>query len=199
MNHREPPHLSGAARKALHCLALLLLPAVAPKGADALPRAHPPRDRAGSPGSAPIPYLPALGTPSLRFQEATPPPDLVTRPPAAAPPQPALTTRENTIAADNAAAALSVASPAPEPAAMPVAPTKPAAKDSAPAAKTPSAIIPDDARPAVRPEDFLPYFQIPGAAKQSGDVTLLVPAPSSAPTAPSTIPNSSATYTTSPR
>jgi hypothetical protein len=194
MNHREPPHLPAAARRALHCLSLLLLPAMAPKGADALPR-----NRPGSEGNRPMSpkpasYLSVVGAPPLRFQEATPPPDLTTRPPAAAPPQPALTPTENSVAADNAAATRSI-STGPAPA---VPELKPAPKEAAPASKTPPAILPDDARPTVRPEDFLPYFQIPGSAKHAGDVTLLTPMPSTAP-APAAIPPSSATYTQTPK
>jgi hypothetical protein len=59
-------------------------------------------------------------------------------------------------------------------------------------------MIPDDARPTIRAEDFLPYFQIPGSAQQPSDVTLLVPAARSAP-APAAIPPSSATYTQTPK
>jgi hypothetical protein len=187
MNHREPPHLRVGARRALHMLSLLLLPALAPKGADALPRGHRPLER----GNPPTPYLPALGVPTLRFQEATPPPDLVTRPPAAAPPQPALSTTENSVAADNAAAvARSV------PAAQEAEPTHPTAAKTTPkdtGTPPPPAILPDDGRPAIRPEDFLPYFQIPGTARHAGDVNLLVPVPGSAP-APAPLPPSSATY-----
>jgi hypothetical protein len=164
---------------------------------DALPRAP----GAESAGAKPPPYLPVLGVLPLRFQEPTPPPDLVTRPPAAAPPQPALSSTENSVAADNAAALARstpvVPPPAPEVAPAPVA-NKTPAETPAPPAKTPPAILPDEAHPAVRPEDFLPYFQIPGSAKQPGDVTLLVPAAPAAP-APATIPPSSATYTQTPK
>jgi hypothetical protein len=58
--------------------------------------------------------------------------------------------------------------------------------------------LPDDTRPTIRPEDFLPYFQIPGSARHPADVTLLVPVPSAAP-APASLTPSSATYTQSPK
>lgn len=197
MNHREPPHLPAGARRALHCLALLLVPAMAPVGAQALTRSRP-----ASAGSEPrpAPYLPVLGAMSLRFQEAAPPPDLATRPPAAAPPTPAQTRTETSVAIANAAAAHSAAPFAtPEATEAPVAAAPPPGNEpSAPSAKTPPAILPDDARPPTRPEEVLPYFQIPGAAQRLEDVTLLAPALRVAP-APAPIPNSSATYTQTPK
>ncbi len=191
MNHREPPQRSAGARRAFRCLSLLLLPALAPVGAQAMPRPGPPgadTDRR----AAPNPYLPAIGAPPLRFQEASPPPDLVTRPAAAAPPTPALTPTESSVALANAAAARSAAvSETPVSADVPPTSAPGPAKPATAPAKTPSAILPDSARPAVRPEDFLPYFQVPGASQNPSDVTLPVPA---APTAPAALPNSSATY-----
>lgn len=197
MNHCEPPHLSVGARRALHCLALLLLPAMSPGGAQALTR---PRPSSGepAPGSG-LPYLPALGAVPLRFQEAAPPPDLSTRPAAAAPPTPALSPTETSVALANAAAARPPTLPPSamrEPAAT--APTQTTAEPTT-TTRPPPAILPDDARPAVKPEDFLPYFQIPGAAKAPGDVTVVVPAARSAPAAPAVIPPSSASLTQSPR
>jgi hypothetical protein len=59
--------------------------------------------------------------------------------------------------------------------------------------KTPPPILPDDTRPKVRAEDFLPFFQFPGSASANGDVTVVAPVPSSAPTA-APLPASSATY-----
>ena len=150
----------------------------------------------------PTPYLPVTGAPPLRFQEVAPPPDLVTQPAAAAPPTPALTPTEASVAQANAAAARSATiteSPepvAPAPESVEPAPIK--ATPATPPAKIPAAILPDNARPSVRPEDFLPYFQIPGSAQNPADVTLLVPVPRSAP-APAPLPPSSATYTQSPK
>lgn len=190
MNHREPPHLPVGVRRALRCLSLLLVPAMA------LDEGH-----AGirfrstiRPVTEPTPYLPVLGATSLRVEEVLPPPDLVTRPAAAAPPVPALTPTESSVAVANADAARSAAvtpedsTPAPAKAVPPPAPPR----------KMPPPILPDDVRPVVHPEDFLPYFQIPGSAKQANDVTLLTPGVPSAPT-PAPIPPSSATYTQTPR
>src|SRR5438105_5165193 len=61
---------------------------------------------------------------------------------------------------------------------------------TAPAAK-PKPILPDDTRPRLRSQDFLPLFRFPGAGGPSEDVTPAVPAPP----APGTLPPSSATYT----
>lgn len=192
MNHREPPHLPVGVRRALRCLSILLVPALTLDEGMAGPRLRSTiRSSADS-----TPYLPVLGSPSLRIEEALPPPDLVTRPAAAAPPVPALSPAESSVAAANADAARSTA----------VAPddthieTKPAAtaSTSEPAAKPPAPILPDTSRPIVHAEDFLPYFQIPGSAKQAGDVTILMPGAPSAP-APGPLPPSSATYTQSPR
>lgn len=192
MNHREPTHPPAAAGRALRNFSLLLLPILAPISADALPRVPSPVG-----ARMPAPYLPVIGAPQLRFQEAAPPPDLVARPPAAAPPQPALTTAENSVAVDNATAARSVTT-AETPDDTSAADGKAAAAPNNSSAKTPAPILRDEARPQVRPEDFLPYFQIPGSARQSGDVTLFVPAPFSAPTG-APLPPSSATYTQTPK
>jgi hypothetical protein len=60
-------------------------------------------------------------------------------------------------------------------------PATPSAPSSAPAAgaaspekRAPLSILPDEMRPQVRPEDFLPFFQIPGA-HGNPDVTVAVP------------------------
>jgi len=160
----------------------------------ALPRSRPASGQSAYlPERELIPYLPIVGAPPLRFQEVTPPADLVTRPAAAAPPVPALSLTESSVALANAAAAHSAAMATRAPEETPAATVKPESKvTEAPAApaKGAPAILPDDARPQVHPEDFLPYFQIPGATRQPGDVTPVAPAP-----AP--LPPSSATYTQS--
>jgi hypothetical protein len=196
MNLREPPQWPVGARRALRCLSLLLLPALAPKAANALPRSRPPAEpTVRAPGAEPGPYLPALGAPPLRFRRSAPPPDLVTRPAAAAPPVPALTPTESTVAQANVAAAQSATVAAPHEA--PPAVSKP--KETPPPAKpAPPPILPDDTRPSIRPEDFLPYFQIPGAGRAPGDVRLIVPGAWPAPTA-APVPPSSATYTQTPK
>lgn len=53
-----------------------------------------------------------------------------------------------------------------------------------PAKPGPSAILPDDTRTQIRAEDFLPFFQAPGARPAA---------------APGTLPPSSATYTQTPK
>lgn len=205
MNHRETPHLPAGVRRALHCLSLLLLPALAPDGAQALPRSRPPGSGPELRNPNALPYLPKVGAPPLRFQELAPPPDLASRPPAAAPPTPALSPTETSVALANAAAARStvvatqeaaerIEAPAP---ATPAPELSTKAAPPAPA-KTPPAILPDNARPTVRPEDFLPYFQIPGSARQAGDVTVIVPSAPATPN-PAQLPPSSATYRQTPK
>lgn len=149
-----------------------------------------------APEPTPTPYLAVVGAPPLRFAEPAPPPDLTTRPPAAAPPRPALTPTEETVAAENITAAKSVAEGAPATTPpTPLAETAPTAADTplpAPT-KVPPAILPDDNRPPVRAEDFLPFFQIPGSSRRASDVMLVAPVPPGAPT-PAPLPPSSATY-----
>lgn len=195
MNHREPPHLPVGTRRALHCLSLLLLPAISPRAALSLPRARPPTDLPARPaGREPVPYLPVLCAPPLRFERPAPPPDL-TQPAAAAPPIPPLTLTESSVAQANAAAAQSAAGTLPTGFSLPpVVPTS----SPAPAKAAPAPILRDDARPAIRNEDFLPFFQIPGTARAPGDVNLIVPAAITAP-AGVALPPSAATYTQTPK
>lgn len=189
MNHSEPPHLPVGARRALRFFSLLLLPALTPKAALSIPRSR-------QMGDGPAPYLIVLGAPALRFERPTPPPDLVTRPAAAAPPIPALSPAESTVAQANLAAANSAVTriqhevPTQEP------PAK--STPHPPAKNAPAAILPDDTLPSVRPEDFLPFFQIPGSASSTRTPGIVVPASiSSSPgIAP---PPSSATYTQTPK
>ncbi len=193
MNHREPSHGSTGGRRALHCLALIL-PFLAPKPLSAALRLQ---DGLGLPSGCPEhepnAYLPVLGAPPLRFAEVAPPPDLVSRPPAAAPPQPALSMTESSVALANAAAAQStVVHSAP-----PFAPNSARAESASPDKSdkpAPTPILPDEIHPQVRPEDFLPFFQIPGSATGPRDVTVVVPVPRT-PAAPATLAPSSATYT----
>jgi hypothetical protein len=204
MNHREPPHLPVGARRALQCMSLLLLPAMASEAAPALPRQSlaPVGHGSNAPGSDSVPYLAVVGSPALRFQRSTPPPpDLVSRPAAAAPPTPPLTPTESSIAQANSAAVQAAPRnlrPADE---APVTDIKPAAAPApTPVKAAPPSILPDDTRPTVRPEDFLPYFQIPGSAKQANEVNVIMPA-SAVTTSSGSIPvqPSSATYTQSPK
>lgn len=187
MNHREPPHLLADTRKASHCLALLLLSAMAPHRAPALPRV-----------AEPTPYLPAMGAPPLRFRPPFPPSDSALHLSAAAP-KPAIAPHEALIdPAQTAAPQASPVSATEENHSTTASTDKPSDSNASTPARPPLPILPDTARPAIRPEDFLPYFQIPGSARHADDVTLLVPAPKAAP-APATIPPSSATYTQTPQ
>ena len=132
------------------------------------------------------PYLAVLGSSPLRIQEAMPPPDLSVRPPAGAPPQPAPASAESTTA--------------PPPSADPTAPVAtalasiPSNQENGPAAsadgkptKPSRSILPDDTRQKVHAEDFLPFFQPPGANPNTSDGPV-------APPAPGVQPPSSATY-----
>ena len=181
MNHREEPQLPGRRRQAL-CLLLLLAPALG------LDQGHAgPRHGSLFPGCAgPTPYLPVLGAAALRLAEIVPPPDLATNPAAGAPPTPAsapiATTGGTPVRPTPAVTRNTQAAAAPESAAgTPATP--------------PAAILPDTVRPALRAEDFLPYFQLPGPAPQPGDESLMPSSPSPA----SPPPPSAATYTQTPR
>lgn len=207
MNHRVTPPLKGGISRALRCLSLLLLPALAPNAGHSLPRARPLAD-ADRRRSEDPPYLCRYGAPPLRFESPTPPPETFTQPAAAAPPIPALSVAESTVAQANAAAAQSTSTtlnpqfPSPE---SPLAADKSASGAKLPSTATPlpskpapTAILPDDTRSVVRPEDFLPFFQIPGAGSGRGELKVIVPI--SATQSPGTaIPPSSATYTQTPR
>jgi hypothetical protein len=174
----------------LQCLSVLLLPALAPDHTLAATWPRVPRERPTDPSSA---YLPINGAPPLRFQEVAPPsPDLVMRPPAAAPPSPPMTVAESSVALENAAAARSTSIRESSEASHTAAPATPQSSPSD--SKTASPILPDDLRPQVHPEDFLPFFQLSGSAGQPGDVTVIVPAARTAPP-PGNLPVSSATYT----
>ncbi|MBI2517580.1 MAG: hypothetical protein HYV95_11815 [Opitutae bacterium] len=181
MNLRaHPPRLAGA-RWATFRLVLGLLPAVATSAPSMAP------EIAGSAASRP--YLTVAGAAPLRFEEPTPPPppDHMIRPAAGAPPQPTAPDTATTSESEptkEAAKSLATGTPAPADTTSPET-TQPAPKGKTP----PPAILPDDTRPRVRPEDFLPFFQFPGSAANPNDVTL-VPTPP----APGQQPPSSATY-----
>jgi len=189
MNHREPPHLPVDSCRPLQIMALLLLPALAPMHTLAT-------SRMGSVANS-SPYLLAVGAPALRFREPPPSPNFSKRPPANASP-----------ATDGEASSQAVAShrpdvllalPPPTSSAEGANSTNPASQPSNPQPPPlPAPIIPDDTRPNVRPEDFLPFFQIPGSAAVPVGVTVIAPVPQAAPTT-ATIPVSSATYTQTPR
>jgi hypothetical protein len=194
MNHREPPHPTAAMRRALLRLSLLLSTAGALSSAHAIPRR--PVIVFTERTVAATPYLPYNGAPPLRFAAAPAPLKLLEAPVAAA-----------TTPASSAEAPASSSTSAATPtdgttsAALTEALTEGATASSrnpAPATKSPAPILPDEARPTVRAEDFLPFFQIPASSRKPGDVTLLVPGIPTPP-APGTLQPSSATYTQSPK
>lgn len=199
MNQREPTSTPIGVGQTLSCLALLLLPMVAAARAWSRP-ALPMQDALPHPRT----YLVALGSPPLRFEEPAPPPDLVTRPAAGAPPRPAMF--DEPLAGQDqpaAPAAVSASSPSPTadhtpvPGASTDSATTPPTEAQVPV-HTPPPILPDDVRPQTRPEDFLPFFQIP--ATQPGGPSVIVPVPRiPASPAPAPLPPSSATYTQTPR
>lgn len=173
-------------------LSLVLMVLLYPKAYAAWirPDSFDPKSQPRRSGEKSRPYLPYINPVPLRFDLAKPPPDLLTRPPAAGPPT--LDQPE----ADAPAQALPAAAPAPTvqptaavtpdpvPAVPPVvAPVKPTAKP----ADEPLPIIPDDTPTGPRHEDFLPYFRFPGPS----DKTTVVLPPESGNFRP---PPSSATY-----
>jgi hypothetical protein len=188
----------------LRYISLLLLPALVPKSVSGISRNHPNGAAALDLRHAEpvlLPYLAFVGGPPLRFQEAPPPRDLSTHLAAGAPPHPAAEAPPDAPAALAASVdpkpAVTVAAVPPAPDKATPSPGVPATPETAASLKTPPpSILPDDARPAIRPEDFLPYFQIPGSGKPGG-MNLLVPVPTSGAPAPALLPPSSATYTQS--
>lgn len=198
MNHSVPTPVPLGIRRALQCLALLL-PALVPMTMRAAMRQRamlsPP---AGRHGAEPAAYLPALGAPPLRFADGTPAPERVTRPAAAAPPLPGRTRTESSVALANAAAAQSAALNGAGQARPPALPPE-GPDGAAPAGQSPPLpILPDEVRPQLQPEDFLPFFQLPGSATSPGGVILVGPLPTETPPA-GPRPQSSATYHQTPK
>jgi hypothetical protein len=195
MNHREPPHLSAAKRRAGLWLTLSLLPAVAPTGVHAMPRSL--TIAIVSRTAESTPYLSATGAPPLRFREMAVPVDPTPRPTDVAINPPPSASAASTSESSAAPTPVAVAS-ATQVSEAASANAQPNGRETSAPTKAPAQILPDDSRPAVRPEDFIPYFQIPGSARHPADVTLLVPVPK-APPSPGALPPSSATYTQSPK
>lgn len=191
MNHRETTSVPFGAVSALLCMALLLPTTGFARGCPL----------AGTPSAAMLvqdhPYLVSVGAPSLRFAEPPPPPEALQRPNLS--PAPIASTSDvippeslasSSLPTDSTATSGTPSTAIAKPSANNTTGEQPAAS------RTPPPIIPDEVRPRVRPEDFLPFFQIP--VSQPGDVNVVVPAARSA-SAPATIPISSATYTQTPR
>jgi hypothetical protein len=186
MNHREPLPAPGGAGQVWHVVVLLLLPAMAaaPAGSEAyFPMEALPVRRPS--------YLAIVGPPPLRFQEALPPPDPAIARLSGPPPPPAVPADERASSSEKVSAITAPPlSPAANPSTPAPSPASPPASAQPPPVTPPAApsILPDEMRTNTRPEDFLPFFQLPGAAPQTGDAT------ASAPT-PGKLPPSAATYT----
>lgn len=172
-------------------MSVLMMASEAKPGARPLPRS--PASRQGS--ENPVPYLPVIGPPPLRFSPAPPQPDLSTRPAAFAPPMPSI---GEEIAAANTASAKSVGprpvgngfglgQGPPIPASAAPAGTNPAG--NAPQQTEPQALLPDDTESETQQDEILPYFQFPG----SGGATIVVP-PGSVSNQPTRLPVSTAVY-----
>ena len=189
MNQQKPPQLAVDTCRALQFAALLLLPAYAPTHS----KATGPRGLSES-----TPYLVALGAAPLRFQEEAPLPNFSKRLPAEASPSPsdAVSDSDQSLVGSNSTATTpdrpDVILPAQPPASERNGGTAPFPANNPP--PPPPAIIPDDTRPAVRPEDFLPFFQLPGFGPRSSGVRVILPVPMNAPSAATPPPVSSATY-----
>jgi hypothetical protein len=166
-------------RQAFTGLVCLLVPGLTPESTAARSRQREWREPVASP------YLVATGPPGLRFQALVAPTEPARRPVAIGPPVPGLTAEETVVAAANTAALQSAPTAGPAPPATGVAtPDGLVPRGTpAPAKPLPAPLLRDDARPQIRAEDFIPFFQVPGKR----------------PAAPTTaLPASSATYTQSP-
>lgn len=176
MNHRvTPPGTTAKGRRAWLFLSILL-PALASKvsvqnSSSPIPAEGEPFPL--EPHQQSHPYLRFVAAPPLRFEDPAPPPDLSVRPPAGAPPK---QKGEKDTSAD-----VALPKPPPPPVAAPAQPVVAAA----PKLPTGAPILPDDVQSQLRPEDFLPYFQYPGAHSNG------VPVP---PSADRPLPPSTATY-----
>lgn len=140
------------------------------------------------------PYLPIVDSPALRFRVPEPALDLGARPVAGGPPvaagnpEVAEITHANNDAVTTTPPFPIATPPTPEPEKEPTAKVIEPPKVAAP-----PAILPDDTRPKVRSEDFLPYFTFPGSGSSPDDVRVIAPGVPTPP-APGTLPPSSATY-----
>lgn len=136
------------------------------------------------------PYLAVLGPSPLRIQAEVPPPDLSAHPPAGAPPQVVPhTTAESPGELPTPTELSSATATQPASEHPPIAENSPVPNAEEKPAKPAKSILPDDTRPKVRAEDFLPFFQPPGASPNPNDVTL-----TPTPPAPGVQTPSSATY-----
>jgi hypothetical protein len=111
------------------------------------------------------PYLRVTGSLPLRFQEVPVPPAPVARTAASGPPFPATSVTQPMPAISTPDDATPETLP----------PTGPMSAAAPSPVATPPAIIPDETRPRVQPEDFLPFFQFPGSTGAPGDVRVIAP------------------------
>ena len=183
MKHRLISPWPAKARKAWPYFSVLLLPALASAVGHSSINAVTDDDTVPLDSAEKTrPYLQYVGAPPLRFEESLPPSDLSVRPTAAAPP----TTEHSLEAAVTKPATPQLPSALVPPAPViatsqePLPPQPASSADTASAAS--SSILPDETKPKVKPEDFLPFFQYPGGPS----------APGTSGSAP--IPPSSATY-----
>lgn len=178
MNPRDHPHRPRGVR----WTGLRLVVSLCPGIALAISAVATERNQDGSRA-----YLGVIGSMALRFAEAIPLPE-PTVSQTAGPPLPApieAGPREFPQITEHSPPISIPAVVAP-----PAAPPEPLKDNSA---KWPQAILPDDTRPKVRAEDFLPFFQFPGSSSSAGDVTVVVPGPAPSPS-PGALPTSSASY-----
>lgn len=205
MNHREPTRTPPRVRPSSRMLALLLLPVLMPESAVGTPR---PRPSAGLPvrvePEAPVPYLRHVGAVPLRFQLAPPPPapwpvsltpidtPTETRADVSLETPPTATQASVQETTSVGATELARADGDVDQGSTSTGETRPLPIETRPQ-QTPSPILVDELRTTVRPEDFLPFFLLPGTKAGEAGTALIVPVPrQAAPSAP--MPPSSATY-----
>jgi len=146
------------------------------------------------------PYLAVYGAPLLRFQEVIPPPPPVAKAISVGPPIAASTPEaaEVSLANDQAAAStppMPLEKPTAEQAdvSQPVlSEPKDQPSEKRPALK-PLPILPDDTRPRVQSQDFLPLFRFPGTSSANEEISVIAPG-IPVPPSPNSLPPSSATY-----
>lgn len=179
----QPPTPKRGLNRTLRVLSLLLLQhALVPLGTEAHGRTRlPSNPDSDSSDHDSRPYLKVAGVRPLRFAaEPRPIPKLAVKPaPAPEPVQPVATGPDVTLPAPVAEIKEPVVAPPPAPVSTPPS-----------GGKSTLSILPDDTRPTSRAEDFLPFFQFPGA----DGVNVVVPASVAKPSTPGQLPVSSATY-----
>ncbi len=181
MNHREPRLRPRDSAQAWRYLAMLLLPLLDPAHSNAAGRMRSTNRFPSNPREGPTPYLQAANAPPLRFQEPPPAPPAIVRPLRGVP--------FPTYRGMNDVSAPDVIVHNPRPAVPPPAEPANEIKEAPPPPRksSPAPILPDDVRPQTRPEDILPFFQLPGSRRGPIETSVIVPVPASAPS-PAPIP-----------